>query len=795
MTLDYTAKDIQVLEGLEAVRVRPGMYIGSTDQRGLHHLIYEIVDNSVDEAMAGYCDRVDIVIEEDGKIRVSDDGRGIPVDTHPTTGKSALETVMTTLHAGGKFGGGAYKVSGGLHGVGASVVNGLSSWMRVEVRRNGDIYSQEYEKGIPATELMSTPSNHEGNGKTGTTIAFFPDPSIFPSIKYDFAEIVDHFKEVAYLNKGLEIRLVSLFHQKERAGDIERTYYFDGGLASLARSLNRRHKVLQDKPFYMLKTVDSTIVEAAIQYNDGYNESVLSFANCINTQEGGTHLTGFRTALTRVINDYARKKKFLRDDQPNLAGEDVREGLTAIISVKMTDPQFEGQTKTKLGNAEVKGFVETLMGEALGQYLEEHPNESRRIIDKCATAQKARDAARKARDLVIRKNALDGSSLPGKLADCSERNPSNSEIYIVEGESAGGSAKMGRDRQFQAILPIKGKILNVERVLHQPDKILGHEEIRALITALGAGEGEEFNLEKLRYHKVIIMTDADVDGSHIRTLLLTYFFRRMEQLILGGYLYIAQPPLFRISRGKTAVYKFSEEEKERWLTETALANIKVFSKDGKVTYTGKELANILDPLKVVTSELAGLRIPLDTGAFLLMITDKHRVEFTHLQELKVVSRWIDEMGYSYDSHVDQDSKEYSLFIKDLPLKILESPAFKRCFELYPQVKKLIEGESYTVLKRDQEIGVDVPWHKLAGILENNATTTGVSIQRYKGLGEMNPDQLWETTMDPATRSMLQVTIDDAIKAHDTFTDLMGEEVAPRKQFIQAHARSVKEIDV
>ena len=644
MTLDYTAKDIQVLEGLEAVRVRPGMYIGSTDQRGLHHLIYEIVDNSVDEAMAGHCDRVDIVIEEDGKIRVSDDGRGIPVDTHPTTGKSALETVMTTLHAGGKFGGGAYKVSGGLHGVGASVVNGLSSWMRVEVRRNGDIYSQEYEKGIPATELMSTPSNHEGNGKTGTTIAFSPDPSIFPSIKYDFAEIVDHFKEVAYLNKGLEIRLISLFHHKERAGDIERTYYFDGGLASLARSLNRRHKVLQDKPFYMLKTVDNTIVEAAIQYNDGYNESVLSFANCINTQEGGTHLTGFRTALTRVINDYARKQKFLRDDQPNLAGEDVREGLTAIISVKMTDPQFEGQTKTKLGNAEVKGFVETLMGEALGQYLEEHPNESRRIIDKCATAQKARDAARKARDLVIRKNALDGSSLPGKLADCSERNPANSEIYIVEGESAGGSAKMGRDRQFQAILPIKGKILNVERVLHQPDKILGHEEIRALITALGAGEGEEFNLEKLRYHKVIIMTDADVDGSHIRTLLLTYFFRRMEQLILGGYLYIAQPPLYRIQAGKKVNYAFTEDRKDR---------------------------------------------------------------------------------------------------------IIES----------------LDGRR------------------------------GVGLQRYKGLGEMNPDQLWETTMDPATRSMLQVTIDDAIKAHDTFTDLMGEEVAPRKQFIQAHARSVKEIDV
>ena len=602
------------------------------------------MDNSVDEAMAGYCTKVRITIDTEGSVVVSDDGRGIPVDLHPTTKKSALETVMTTLHAGAKFGGGAYKVSGGLHGVGASVVNGLSSHMRVDVRRNGTIYTQEFEKGIPTTALVDEKApegNHEGSG---TTMSFTPDPLIFPSIEYDFDIIVSHFKEVAYLNRGLELTFVSHWHSEERRADIERTYYFDGGLASLVRNVNRHRKVLQDKPFYMLKVVEDTIVEAAIQYNDGYNELVLSFANCINTEEGGTHLTGFRSAVTRVINDYGRKQKFLRDDQANLSGEDVREGLTGVISVKLTDPQFEGQTKTKLGNTEIKSVVESSVGEALAVYLEEHPNEGRRIVENCATAQKAREAARKARELVIRKNALDGSSLPGKLADCSERNPALSEVYIVEGESAGGSAKMGRDRRFQAILPVKGKILNVERVLRQPDKILAHEEIRAMIAALGTGEGEEFNLTKLRYHKVIIMTDADVDGSHIRTLLLTFFFRRMHELIGAGHLYIAQPPLYRVQSGKKIDYAFDEPQKDKLL-------------------------------------------------------------------------------------------------------------------------KLADG------KRN------------------------IHVQRYKGLGEMNPDQLWATTMDPGTRAMLQVSIEDAIGANKIFTDLMGDEVPPRKAFIQAHALSVKELDV
>ncbi len=637
----YTAKDIVVLEGLEAVRRRPGMYIGSTDQRGLHHLIYEIVDNSVDEAMAGYCDSVEVTINADGSVLVSDDGRGIPVDIHPATQKSALETVMTTLHAGGKFGSGAYKVSGGLHGVGASVVNALASRMRVEVGRDNYTYYQEYSRGAPTTEVVQ----ELGLGNRGTSIAYAPDPDIFPSLNYDFNAITEHLKQVAYLNRGLRIKIVSHRHAEQMKGDVERSYYFEGGLSDFVANLNRGRKTFQSEPFYFEKTVDATVVEAALQYNDSFHESIFSFANCISTEEGGTHLTGFRAALTRAINDYAKKQNLLKNDQANLSGDDVREGLTAVVSVKITDPQFEGQTKTKLGNAEVKSIVESAVVVALSQYLEEHPTEGRLIVSKCTTAQKAREAARKARELVQRKNALDGSSLPGKLADCSERNPALSELFIVEGESAGGSAKMGRDRRFQAILPIKGKILNVEKAAR--DKIIAHEEIRALIAALGANEGEEFDPDKLRYHKIIIMTDADVDGSHIRTLLLTFFFRGMLDLIRGAYLYIAQPPLYRIQVGRKVTYVYSDEEKDE---------------------------------------------------------------------------------------------------------------------------------------------------VLAGMNGKRA----IHLQRYKGLGEMNPEQLWETTMDPETRNLLSVVIEEgrgAAEAEKMFSELMGEEVAPRKKFIQAHAQSVKDLDI
>ena len=639
-THEYSAKDIQVLEGLEAVRVRPGMYIGSTDQRGLHHLIYEILDNSVDESMAGFCDRIDISITGDGLVHVSDNGRGIPIDTHQTTGKTALETVMTTLHAGGKFGGGAYKVSGGLHGVGASVVNALSSYLRAEVSRNGWVHVQEYSRGKPMNKI----ARKEKTKHQGTAIFFKPDPDIFGEPQYDFDAVADHLKQIAFLNKGLELNFTSDWHTETRHADIERSYFFDSGITNLIRSLNRRKKAVHNTIFHHEKQVDDISVESAIQYTDGFSENVLSFANCINTQEGGTHITGFRSALTRVINDYAKKHSLVKEDVANLTGEDVREGLTAVISIKLGEPQFEGQTKTKLGNAEVRAVVESAVAEGLTQFLEEHQQESKAIIDKCLTSQKAREAARRARDLVVRKNALDGSSLPGKLADCQEKDPAKSEIYIVEGESAGGSAKMGRDRQFQAILPLKGKILNVERVLQSPDKILAHEEIRTLVAALGAGEGSEFNIEKVRYNRVIIMTDADVDGSHIRTLILTFFFRRMLSLIEHGYLYIAQPPLYRIQTGRRVQYAYTDEEKD-------------------------------------------------------------------------------------------------------------------------------------------------------GIFDKLGDNRNPKLQRYKGLGEMNPDQLWDTTMNPDTRQMLQVNIDQVNEVENTFVTLMGDRVDPRRNFIAAHARSVQNLDI
>ncbi len=629
----YSAKDIQVLEGLEAVRRRPGMYIGSTDVRGLHHLVYEVVDNSVDEAMAGYCTHVDIVIHQDGSVSVQDNGRGIPVDKHATTGLSALETVMTVLHAGGKFGGGGYKVSGGLHGVGASVVNALSAWTVVEVRRNGKVYRQEYARGKPQGDLKVVgESTH-----TGTTVTFFPDAEIFKDAEMDAEVLLTRFREMAYLNAGLTLRMV------DERGDLDQTFYFEGGVASFVRHLNHNRNPIYPKPIYITKETPGAMVEVAIQYNDGYTEGVYSFANCINTVDGGTHLTGFRTALTRGVNDFLRKQKILKDDEANLTGEDVREGLTAVISVKLGEPQFEGQTKGKLGNAEIKGIVESVVGDGLTQYLEEHPSDGRRIAEKCILASRAREAARKARDLVQRKGALEFSMLPGKLADCSERDAALCEVFLVEGESAGGSAKQGRDRKFQAILPLKGKILNVEKA--RPDKMLGHEEIRNLITALGTGIEPTFDHEKLRYSKIIIMTDADVDGSHIRTLLLTFFFRQMPQLVEQGNLYIAQPPLYRIQSGRTHAWIYSDHEKD-----------------------------------------------------------------AHLQTLR-------------------------------------------------------DGGK------------------------------NAEIQRYKGLGEMNPEQLWDTTMNPATRTLLKVSIESAENADLIFTQLMGDEVEPRKLFIQAHATQVKNLDV
>ncbi len=629
----YDASAIQVLEGLEAVRRRPGMYIGSTDVRGLHHLVYEIVDNSVDEALAGFCDRIEVTIHADSSVRVRDNGRGIPVDIHPKVGKSALEVIMTTLHAGGKFGGGGYKVSGGLHGVGASVVNALSEWLEVTVRRDGKIYRQRYERGVPVTPV-------EVIGETdmedhGTETVFLPDRQIFRTLDYQTDVLLQRFREVAYLTSGLTI------HFRDERTDTEMTFYFEGGIVSFVRHLNKMKEILQPQPFYVKREVNGCIVEVAIQYTDSFAESTHSFANNINTIDGGTHVTGFKAALTRAINEYARRHGLLKENDPNLSGEDVREGLTAIISVMLPEPQFEGQTKAKLGNAEVAGIVQSVVYESFTSYLEENPSIARRIIEKCLTAARAREAARKARELVQRKGALDTFSLPGKLADCTERDPAKAELYIVEGDSAGGSAKQGRDRRFQAVLPLRGKILNVEKA--RLDRMLHNEEIRALITALGTGIGDQYDRSKLRYHRIILMTDADVDGAHIRTLLLTFFFRYLEGLIVDGHLYIAQPPLYRLQSGKEVYYVYSDEERDAILNRG----------DGKT------------------------------------------------------------------------------------------------------------------------------W----------------DVQRYKGLGEMNPEQLWETTMDPARRTLLQVTIEDAVKADETFNMLMGSAVPPRKRFIQAHAREVRNLDI
>ena len=640
----YTATDIQVLEGMEAVRRRPGMYIGSTDQRGLHHLIFEIVDNSVDEFMAGFCSSVEITLNEDGSVRVQDDGRGIPVDKHPTTGVSGVETVMTTLHAGGKFGGKAYTVSGGLHGVGASVVNALSEHTMVEVRRASRIYYQDFSRGTRLSDLKfrRVRKDELDESETGTTITFLPDKEIFYEYEYDFNTLTQRFKEMAYLNKGLRIKFTSHYHAS-RWPNNQQTFYFDGGIASFVTNLNQNRDVIHSAPIYVERHLDGgTIVEAALQYNDSFNEFVHSFANCINTIDGGTHITGFRSALTRVLNDYGRKQNLIKENEPNLAGEETREGLTAVISVKLTDPQFEGQTKNKLGNPEVSNQVQSVVAEALQYYLEDNPADSKRIVEKCLTAQRAREAARKARDLIIRKNAMDGGGLPGKLADCSEKNPALCELYLVEGDSAGGTAKSGRDRRTQAILPLWGKILNVEKA--RADKMLSHDGIRSMITAIGAGLDDDIDVARARYHRIIIMTDADVDGSHIRTLILTFFFRHMRELIEHGYVYIAQPPLYKTTAGRDTFYTYSEGEQEGMMVQ----------------------------------------------------------------------------------------------------------------------------------------------------LKNRRT---VNIQRYKGLGEMNAEQLWETTMDPEQRTLLQVTIEDAANADEVFSTLMGDIVAPRRNFIQTHALEVKNLDI
>lgn len=839
---EYTARDITVLEGLEAVRRRPGMYIGSTDERGLHHLVYEIVDNAVDEAMAGFCDNVSITILADGTARIEDNGRGIPVDVHPTTGLTGLETVMTTLHAGGKFGGGSYKVSGGLHGVGASVVNALSSELRVEIRRDGQLYVQEYRRGDPQG-AMEHVGPTEGQG---TLVWFRPDADIFNETTFEFSTLSQRFREMAYLNPGLEISF------RDERTDRETTFYFEGGIRSLVRHLNAARQAINATPIYVERDVDGTHVEVSIQYNDGFAETVLGFANCIHTADGGTHLTGFRTALTRGMNEYARKFKILKEDDPNLQGEDVREGIAAVISVKLPEPQFEGQTKGKLGNAEVKGQVESTLTEGLMAHLEEHPQQARRILDKCLTSARAREAARKARDLVIRKGVMDSTSLPGKLADCSDKNPDNCELFLVEGDSAGGSAKGGRDRRFQAILPLRGKILNVQKA--RLDKVFGHEEIRAIASALGVGlggangrpingneedeadENDGLDLTKLRYAKIIIMTDADVDGAHIRTLLLTLFYRHFQPLLRQGHIYIAQPPLYRVQLSRNNVHwLFSDKEKDDTLFTQALKDLTVrenSEKESKVIYTSAQIKEILPAMNRLARALhdlesLGYAWPLLAETALSieigqrdLASDENRARLRDALLAREV-RILEEQGpteekpksakkqpeaenqqslFQLDPEKPADDGSY-LLIQDTEsgrtLKLDHTffnlePA-ERMMELATGLRSHLETMG-TVFKRDRAIGRMNSLMDLPEIV-TDASTRGVYIQRYKGLGEMNPDQLWETTLNPETRTLLQVRIEDAMQASELFEMLMGEEVKPRATFIKENAQAVQNLDV
>jgi len=669
----YSADQIQVLEGLDPVRKRPGMYIGTTDVRGLHHLIWEVVDNSIDEAMLGVCDRILVVVNEDGSVTVADNGRGIPVDKHKATGLSALETVLTTLHAGGKFGGddSGYKVSGGLHGVGVSVVNALSAKLLVEVRRDGKVYSQEYKLGVAQSDIQEV-----GETKSnGTSITFWPDPKVFETIEFDTETILTRIRQQAYLTKGVTIsfedkRIDRFEGLLPKGHTFKYRFHFEGGVRSYVDHLNYNKEAII-KTIYMEKETPEALIEVALQYTQTYQENVITFANNIHTMEGGMHLTGFRSALTRSVNAYARNKGFLKEKDINMTNEDVREGLTAVISVKLPEPQFEGQTKSKLGNPEVRTAVETVFNEKFSEYLEENPNEAKLIIAKCMLAARARLASRAARDTVLRKGALEGATLPGKLADCSSRNPSESELYIVEGDSAGGSAKQGRDRYFQAILPLRGKILNVEQA--RLDRMLGNNEIKSLIIALGTGIGETFDIGRARYHRIVIMTDADVDGAHIRTLLLTLFYRYFKPLIEAGYIYIAQPPLFKVAKGKEIHYVYTEDAKVAILTQ---------------------------------------------------------------------------MGVTDTEESTEDEEDES----------------------------------------DEESGAEE-------VTEKKVRKPKVSIQRYKGLGEMNPEQLWDTTMDPNKRTMLKVTVEDAEKADSIFDTLMGSEVLPRRKFIQTHAKQVKNLDI
>jgi DNA gyrase subunit B len=792
----YTAESITLLEGLEAVRKRPAMYIGSTDIRGLHHLVYEVIDNSIDEAMAGYCDTIKVTLHMDNSCTVTDNGRGIPVEIHPKEGIPAVQMAMTMLHAGGKFDNDSYKVSGGLHGVGVSCVNALSEFMETTVRRNGKTYRMKFERGAVVHELEELgPSD-----ATGTTQRFRPDEDIFEVNQFDYDTLRKRFRELAYLNSGLEIEF-----KDERSGESEK-FKFDGGIRQYVKDLNSGQNVIGEI-VYGEGESENMIVEFALQYTSGYKENTYTFANNIRTIEGGTHLAGYKTALTRAINNYVQNGDLPKKLIKKLTGDDVREGLTSVISVKLPDPQFEGQTKTKLGNSEASGLVAGVIYEKLNVFFEENPKEARFIIEKVVDASRAREAARKARDLVRRKGALSDNSLPGKLADCQSKRPEDSEIFIVEGDSAGGSAKQGRDPKHQAILPLRGKILNVEKT--RMDKMLGNKEIRAMITALGIGIGheeDEQDYDKLRYHKVVIMTDADVDGSHIRTLLLTFFFRQYEELITRGNLYIAQPPLYRAHKGKFEKFIKDDIELETFLMEKVGTDVIIKAQSGK-RFIEKQLMDMMGSIRFVRQKFSEAEtVGVEPGLFQALMNFEERISFTHFEshDRESFKSRFETLGYKayieteHDAEMDKD-RTYVTFESAnghrmrLAMEFFHSKLYKQAYQTYNDLKQACDGFDFALILKDGEKPVTGIFGLYDAVIEE--AQRGWQIQRYKGLGEMNPEQLWETTMHPEKRTMLQVTIEDAAGANDIFMDLMGDNVEPRRAFIEKNALAVQELDI
>ncbi len=794
---EYGAEKIKILEGLEAVRKRPAMYIGGTGPEGLHHLVYEVVDNSVDEAMAGFCTEIFVTIHIDNSVTVIDNGRGIPTDMHADKKVSAAEVALTVLHAGSKFNNDTYKVSGGLHGVGVSVVNALSAKLQLEIKREGVVYQQEYERGKPLFPLKVTGKSK----RRGTTITFLPDASIFEQVEFSYDTLSQRLRELAFLNKGLKI-----FIEDERT-EHKQEFSYAGGIFSFVEMLNENKTPLH-KPIFVEKEKGTVILELAMQYNASYSETLFSFANNINTKEGGTHLIGFKSALTRTVNSYGQARGILKKEE-TLSGEDVREGLTAVISIKLSNPQFEGQTKTKLGNSEVKGIVESAVNETLAEYFEENPSTAKKIVEKAVTAQRAREAARKAKDLIRRKNVMDGGSLPGKLADCSEKDPALCEIYLVEGDSAGGSAKQGRDRRFQAILPLKGKILNVERARF--DKMISSEEIRILITALGCGVGDDFDIAKARYHRVIIMTDADVDGAHIRTLLLTLFYRQMLPLVEKGYIYIAQPPLFRVKRGKAEQYIKDEPAMREYLFSAAQNEVQIHFEDQRISGTrvrtlfkkfvafeallehfSKKQVDA-DLLRVLVSDTDFTSAVLkDRNALIALLPEIERKVRATLEEGTVaLSIEQDEEHESFKivCRVQKNGSEKRFYLDDA---LVGSPEFRELYNLSPQ-RIGVGFPPYKISDSDGEIVYKTTAGLISHILERGKK--GLSIQRYKGLGEMNPTQLWETTMNPEVRTLQRVQLQDTIETDKTFSMLMGEEVEPRRLFIEQNAQEVKNLEI